>query len=175
MQVRQRLAAVSDGYSARGWIDLVILAFAVVVWWYLGQWRPAFPDSGAAYYASCSSFAGIVLAAATFTCALFFQSEKPVLRRLRDVYGDDARASWTWILASLLSSAVVPLIAATAAPVAPDFSFAASSGSVLVATLSFVRVVLWFRIIARAPEGDRPDGENDGISRTTFTGLGPRT
>lgn len=175
MELRQRLASAADGYSARWWIDLLFLAIAVAAWWLLGHWRPAFPDSGAAYYASCSSFAGIVLAAATFTCALFFQSDKPLLRRLRDVYREDARVSWTWILSSLLGSAVVPLGAATASPVAPEFSFAAATGSVVVATLSFIRVVLWFRVIARAPEGDRPDGENDGIDRTTFTGLGPRT
>ena len=179
MALKSRFGAVLDGYSVRWWIDPVLVAVAVGVWCWCGTWAPNFADHGSAYYASVSSFAGICLAGATFTCALFFQSEKPILRRLRELYGHDALASWTWILTALLLSAATPIAAAATAPAVPEVAFAISTASALMAMLCFVRVVLWFRLITRTPEGTRPDGETTAPGapverRTTFQGLGPK-
>lgn len=176
MQAQRRVGALLDWFSAHWWIDLVLVAAAVAAWWHFGgHWCPTFLDGGAAYYASASSFAGIALAAATFTCAFFFQSEKPVIQQLRRVYQHDARTSWTWILTALLTSAVTPIAAAALGPAAPEISFGMASGAVLLAVLSFLRVVLWFRLTTRAPEGKRPDGEHQSrTKRTTYVGPGAR-
>ncbi len=179
MALNGHIGAVADGYSSRWWIDPILVAAAVLLWCWRGAWAPTFTDSGAAYYASVSSFAGICLAGATFTCALFFQTDKPLLKRLQKSYGHDARASWSWILTALLLSAAAPIAAAAVAPAAREVAFAISTASALMAMLCFVRVVLWFRLITRTPAGTRPDGESVAPGappqrRTAFRGLGPR-
>lgn len=81
---------------------------AVTAWFFL--LRPVEPSHVPEFLVGLATLAGLLLAAATFVCALTYQSASGRVARIRTAYGPQIRRNWTSIFLYSFLAAIAPLV-----------------------------------------------------------------
>lgn len=91
-----------------------------------------------------ATIAGLVMAAATFICALTYQSANILMTAVRDRFATELRRNWRSIIGGAFLGAVLPVLAL---PIAghPQLGVIACAYSVTLVSLKFLRASFWLR------------------------------
>jgi hypothetical protein len=139
--------------------DLAFFVAATAISWRAGVGQ-AFADGGRldTYLVSVATTAGLVMAAATFVCAMTYQAHSDLMRRLRKKFGRSVAANWSVIISATLlasiGSTLLLLVSSGSAWVS-----ATGVGLLAVVAIEGARIVWWLRSILLL-EDVSPDHED---------------
>lgn len=108
---------------------------------------PAASETRVQLYVAAATVAALVLAAATFVCALVYQAGSDYAVRVRTRFAAELRRNWTSIITSSLLAALLPIVA-----IAVDEHNAVVASALTVFSLGvvvsrFARTTWWLRFV----------------------------
>lgn len=129
-------------------LDLAIPAVVLAVWM---LFELPIPEGSvrSLVFTSLSSASGIILAAATFVCALFYQSNSRFVLLVRKKHPFALRRNWNHILGSLLATTLAPIVSIVIDAPAEHWAFGIAIVAGALMTVRFARVIYWFDLTLR--------------------------
>lgn len=109
-------------------------------------------------YSGAAAFGGLALAAATFACAMTYQSANVLLTHVRTKYAHLLRRNWTSIILWMLLSAILPLVAAALDAYSVHWSAGFAGFGMAMTLVKAVRATFWlgYTIFMDEIESDTP-------------------
>lgn len=108
---------------------------------------PAAADTRVQFYVAAATVAALVLAAATFVCALVYQAGSEYAVRVRTRFASELRRNWTSIITSSLLAALLPLVAIAVDEHNTVVASALTVFSLGVVVVRFARTTWWLRFV----------------------------
>jgi len=104
---------------------------------------------------AATTIAALVMAAATFACALTYQSDSTLLIQVRLRHAETLRRNWRSILTGSFLASVLPAIGLLASP---SVGFAAGLYGLVLAACCFWRALFWltYTLFGQAADDLRP-------------------
>lgn len=144
---------------AATWIDVPLVAVATVAVVTISALPPATSEAmRATIYSGAAAFGGLALAAATFACAMTYQSANVLLSHVRVKYAQVLRRNWTSIIVWMLLSAVLPLLSAGLDSYSVRWAAGATGFGLCMTLVKALRAIFWlgYTIFMDELEQERP-------------------
>ncbi|RZS62219.1 hypothetical protein EV386_2540 [Xylanimonas ulmi] len=141
MRSRRRVANLLAAHPSP---DHLLPSGIMVAWWFgTGQYVPVNPDARLAFFAGVAVVSGLVLAAATFVCALTYQSANILMAGVRRRYSRELKRNWSSIIVSAFLTAVGPIGAMLVDDVRPAIGIGVALYCIGLLVARAVRSVWW--------------------------------
>lgn len=138
---------MKDYLASHPWVDFVAPIFVGAAWFsWADSLIPASDDTRIQLYVGTSTLAGLTLAAATFVCAMIYQSASPYVELVRRTYSKVLRRNWRAIIGSTLLAALLPLVAVIVDSRSARWSMTLAVGAVTLLVARFVRCLYWLAL-----------------------------
>jgi len=124
-----------------------IVPLAVAIAWYF-QLHGSAPADGAsriAFYVGVATLAALVLTAATFVCALTYQSTAGPLVTVRERFGGTLRRNWISVIISTLFVAALVLVAVLVDSTSSRVAMSSAVYGLVLVVLRGFRSVYWLQ------------------------------
>lgn len=135
------------------WLDQVVSSAAAVIIAALAST----PERGTldSFNMAATTLAALVMAAATFACALTYQSDSTLLIQVRLHHAETLRRNWRAVIAGSFFASILPVIGLL---VAPWLGFAAGLYGLALACCCFWRALFWlsYTLFGQAADDLRP-------------------
>lgn len=139
-------ARMKDGYLGSVMWDYLLLAPLAALFSFAG-WAVdsdgLSPEVLAPLYAGISTLAGLVLAAATFVCAMTYQEQTRVLAAYRRQHPDRLRRVWTSVMGWVFIASVLPLVSLVVMPTSGSAAAVLAATALAILVVKAVRCILW--------------------------------
>lgn len=158
----------ADQWAAHPLMDYIAPVVAVVAWWRLGSgYVPADIEMRIAIHAGVAVLSGLVLTAATFICALTYQSANILLEGVRRRYASELRRNWFSVIMGAFWMAVVPLVALGVDQVSSFWALAMSIGALALLAARAMRSAMWLQLTLFAQEATDREPEVFDVAQAT--------
>lgn len=127
-------------------IDLLLPVLLVLTWSYFNA-----PDLDRTatdlILTALAAAGGLVMAVATFSAGMMYQSTESTVVEMRQEYSHQLRDNWTWIICTLLAATLIPIVGMALTKDHPLFGIYAALISLSLIVSNLARVVYLLRLV----------------------------